>query len=92
MTLRTGSPHRVRYWLHSPDPDFRTKVTRIFRLYRHPPEDAVVVCIDEKPMQALARRHSSTVGAERARCSRPSTSAPVRCSVASLGTVVRAHC
>jgi transposase len=55
-------PHRVRYWLHSPDPDFRAKVARICRLYRRPPQDAVVVCIDEKPMQALARRHPSHVG------------------------------
>jgi transposase len=55
-------PHRVRYWLHSPDPDFRVKVERICRLYRHPPHDAVVVCIDEKPMQALARRHPVHVG------------------------------
>ena len=38
------------------------KVARICRLYRHPPEDAVVVCIDEKPMQALARRYPTHVG------------------------------
>lgn len=49
-------PHRVRYWLHSPDPDFAKKVRRICRLYLAPPPDAVVVCIDEKPMQALGRR------------------------------------
>lgn len=55
-------PHRVRYWLHSPDPDFRAKVARICRLYTHPPHDAVVVCVDEKPMQALARRHPTHVG------------------------------
>lgn len=55
-------PHRVRYWLHSPDPDFKAKVARICRLYRHPPEGAVVVCVDEKPMQALARRHPTHVG------------------------------
>jgi transposase len=51
-------PHRVRYWLHSPDPDFAKKVRRICRLYLKPPPDAVVVCIDEKPMQALGRRAS----------------------------------
>jgi hypothetical protein len=55
-------PHRVRYWLHSPDPDFRAKVARICRLYRYPPKDAVVVCVDEKPMQALARRHPIHAG------------------------------
>ena len=49
-------PHRVRYWMQSPDPDFPRKVRRICRLYREPPKDAVVVCIDEKPMQALGRR------------------------------------
>jgi transposase len=55
-------PHRVRYWLRSPDPDFRTKVARICRLYTRPPRDAVVVCVDEKPMQALARRHPTHIG------------------------------
>jgi|GEM_PF-750914 len=53
-------PHRVRLWLHSPDPDFQTKVTRICDLYTCPPADAVVLCIDEKPMQALSRRHPTT--------------------------------
>ncbi len=51
-------PHRVRYWLHSPDPDFARKVRRICRLYLAPPRDAVVVCVDEKPMQALTRRNT----------------------------------
>src|SRR5688572_20754066 len=50
-------PHRMRLWLHSPDPDFRPKVRRICDLYLHPPKDAHVVCIDEKTgMQALGRR------------------------------------
>lgn len=49
-------PHRVRYWLHSPDPEFAKKVRRICQLYLKPPPNAVVVCIDEKPMQALGRR------------------------------------
>lgn len=49
-------PHRVRYWLHSPDPNFAPKVRRICRLYLKPPRNAIVVCIDEKPMQALRRR------------------------------------
>jgi transposase len=43
--------------LHSPDPDFAKKVRRICRLYLAPPRDAVVVCVDEKPMQALRRRN-----------------------------------
>ena len=51
-------PHRVRMWLHSPDPEFRPKVKRICRLYLRPPRDGVVLCIDEKSgMQALGRKH-----------------------------------
>lgn len=50
-------PHRVRLWLHSPDPQFRQKVERVCQLYIAPPVGSTVVCIDEKPMQALARKH-----------------------------------
>lgn len=51
-------PHRVRMWLHSPDPEFELKVRRICELYLNPPEGATVVCVDEKPgMQALSRRY-----------------------------------
>jgi transposase len=49
-------PHRFRQWLHSPDPDFQHKVARICDLYCRPPEDAIVLCVDEKPgIQALER-------------------------------------
>lgn len=50
-------PHRVRQWLHSPDPLFREKVARVCGLYLKPPPGSVVVSIDEKPLQALARKH-----------------------------------
>lgn len=50
-------PHRVRQWLHSPDPLFREKVAQVCGLYLAPPPGSVVVCIDEKPMQALGRKH-----------------------------------
>src|SRR4029450_10523197 len=50
-------PHRVQSWLHSPDPQFRAKVTAITDLYLRPPVGAVVLSIDEKTgMQALERR------------------------------------
>jgi transposase len=52
--LRT---HRVRQWLHSPDPQLQEKVARVCDLYLSPPAQSVVVCIDEKPMQALSRKH-----------------------------------
>ena len=50
-------PHRTRVWLHSPDPDFREKTKRICDLYVQPaPKDTVILCVDEKPMQAISRR------------------------------------
>lgn len=54
-------PHRMRVWLHSPDPEFRPKVRRICALYRATPaHDEIVLCIDEKTgMQALERKHPS---------------------------------
>jgi transposase len=55
-------PHRIRMWLHSPDPDFRRKVRRICDLYMHPPKGARVLCVDEKTgMQALDRIHPMRV-------------------------------
>ncbi len=51
-------PHRVRRWLHSPDPEFRRKVRRIVRLYLHPRRGARVICVDEKTqVQVLERLH-----------------------------------
>lgn len=51
-------PHRVRMWLHSPDPDFHAKVRAICELYVNPPAGAVVLCVDEKSgMQARADLH-----------------------------------
>lgn len=52
-------PHRVRMWLHSPDPNFAPKVKRICALYTKPPPGATVVSVDEKPMQALDRKHAT---------------------------------
>ncbi len=51
-------PHRVRMWLHSPDPDFRAKVNEICELYHNPPPGSVVLSIDEKTgIQAIERKH-----------------------------------
>jgi len=52
-------PHRIRMWLHSPDPQFRQKVKRICDLYLATPRPGdTVVCIDEKTgMQALEHKH-----------------------------------
>ena len=51
-------PHRMRLWLHSPDPQFREKVRAICKLYTRIPAGANVLCVDEKTcIQALERRH-----------------------------------
>jgi transposase len=52
-------PHRVRQWLHSPDPQFREKVNAICELYRQAPKGSVVLSIDEKTgIQAIQRKHA----------------------------------
>ena len=52
-------PHRVRQWLHSPDPQFREKVNAICALYRRAPKGSVVLSVDEKTgMQAIERKHA----------------------------------
>jgi transposase len=52
-------PHRVRQWLHSPDPQFREKVNVICQLYRQAPKGSVVLSIDEKTgIQAIERKHA----------------------------------
>src|ERR1017187_10075588 len=49
-------PHRIRTFTFSPDPDFETKLLDIVGLYLNPPENALVLCVDEKPsIQALDR-------------------------------------
>ena len=43
-------------WCESNDPQFATKAADVVGLYLAPPENAVVLCVDEKPsIQALAR-------------------------------------
>jgi transposase len=47
---------RRRSWCISTDPDFAPKAAEVVGLYLHPPENAVVLCVDEKPhIQALER-------------------------------------
>ena len=49
-------PHRIRTFTFSPDPDFQPKLLDIVGLYLNPPENALVLCVDEKPgIQALDR-------------------------------------
>ena len=47
---------RVRTWCISTDPEFAAKATDIVGLYLSPPENALVISVDEKPsIQALSR-------------------------------------
>lgn len=50
-------PHKTEYWCgKSPDPEFAEKRTAIIGLYLSPPENALVLCVDEKSqLQALDR-------------------------------------
>ena len=49
-------PHLDETWKLSNDPQFIDKVRDVVGLYLNPPEDAVVLCVDEKSqIQALDR-------------------------------------
>lgn len=49
-------PHRLGTFSRSPDPEFAAKVVDVVGLYLNPPENAVVLCVDEKTqVQALDR-------------------------------------
>jgi transposase len=49
-------PHRIRTFTFSPDPDFEAKLLDVVGLYLNPPQNALVLCVDEKTgIQALDR-------------------------------------
>lgn len=53
-------PHRVRTFKVSNDPRFFEKLTDVVGLYLNPPEQAIVLCVDEKSqIQALDRTQAS---------------------------------
>lgn len=53
----TLKPHKIDHWCgKSPDPEFEPKQTAILGLYLSPPENALVISVDEKSqIQALDR-------------------------------------
>jgi transposase len=56
LTASGLQPHRIRTFTFSPDPDFEAKLLDVVGLYLNPPENAVVLCVDEKSgIQALDR-------------------------------------
>ncbi len=49
-------PHRLRTFNFSPDPHFAEKLLEVVGLYMNPPQNALVLCMDEKTgIQALDR-------------------------------------
>jgi transposase len=50
-------PHKTEYWCgKSKDPEFEKKMINIIGLYMDPPENAIVICVDEKiQIQAIDR-------------------------------------
>jgi transposase len=56
LRLHGISLQRRRSWCISTDPEFAAKAADVVGLYLDPPENAVVLCVDEKPhIQALER-------------------------------------
>lgn len=50
-------PHKFDMWVTSRDPEFDEKCARIVGLYMNPPENALVISVDEKTgMQALGKK------------------------------------
>jgi len=53
-------PHQVEMWLDSSDPEFEAKQLEIIGLYMNPPENALVLGVDEKPaIQANDRERAN---------------------------------
>lgn len=64
-TLRI-SLARKRSWCISTDPEFTAKAADVVGLYLSPPENAFVICVDEKPnIQALERRTGYAVTSDK---------------------------
>ena len=56
LSAEAIQPHRSRYWKSSRDPEFEPKMLAILGLYMNPPQNAVVLSVDEKTsIQALDR-------------------------------------
>jgi hypothetical protein len=56
LSAESIKPHRFRYWKSSTDPEFEPKMLAVVGLYMNPPENAVVLSVDEKTsIQALDR-------------------------------------
>ena len=77
-------PHRVDTFKVSNDPKFEEKLVDVVGLYLNPPENAIVLCADEKSsVQALDRTQASlpmTKGRGQTMTPTTSATAPPPCS------------
>ncbi len=56
LSAESIKPHRFRYWKSSTDPEFEPKMLAVVGLYMDPPDNAVILSVDEKTsIQALDR-------------------------------------
>ena len=56
-------PHRIKKFKLSRDPGFLEKLTDVVGLYLNPPDQAIVLCVDEKS-DSGARPHSARASFE----------------------------
>jgi transposase len=54
-------PWRSETFMFSTDPELEGKINDVVGLYLHPPEKAVVLCVDEKPQVQALERTASTL-------------------------------
>jgi transposase len=77
-------PWRSETFKFSTDPALEAKIRDVVGLYLHPPERAVVLCVDEKPQIQALERTAPTLpvrpGSRRRPASTTSATAPPRCS------------
>src|SRR3954447_9124524 len=77
-------PWRAETFKFSTDPELEGKIRDVVGLYLHPPEKAVVLCVDEKPQIQALERTAPTLpvrpGHPKAAVSTTSGMAPPRCS------------
>jgi transposase len=70
LLMRKGVKHiRSRRWKTSNDPDYYGKVKRILELYNNPPDDGVVISLDEKGSITVKDHGGSSWGCDAPRIS-----------------------
>jgi transposase len=62
-------PHRVKTFKLSRDPKFLEKITDVIGLYLNPPQEAIVLCVDEKSQIQALDRTQPGLPLKKGRCS-----------------------